>query len=291
MKIKRIFKPLGCILALIGIILTAYFSFGVQAIKNPVMARRYASVNGFNNISLTGYAIEDGFREPVVETTISFFDNKFNFQNQVDELDQYYYDYGLDSEYAVITITDFTPFNAKYMTFNFSGFYRLVYIFENNQSVPYENFDVNNYISGIISVNELVKTIELYYEPMNQLDNGYNLELSYLNDYDAGYNDGYNEGYMNGYNTAENNIFTNPNSYGLYTQEQYDNNYNAGYNVGYNEGVFEDTPTGLEWFKSAISVTQAFLDIMILPNITLGSVLAGFVILILLKWILDWFRG
>ncbi len=99
-------------------------------------------------------------------------------------------------------------------------------------------------------------------------------------------------GFNEGVQVGQNNVISNPNNYNLYDQEQYNSYGNQQKEAGYLEGINKNTPTGLEWVQSALNVTTSFLNIVIIPpSITLGSILSGFIILIILGWIIDWFRG
>lgn len=99
-------------------------------------------------------------------------------------------------------------------------------------------------------------------------------------------------GFNEGVQVGQNNVINNPNNYNLYDQEQYNSYGNQQKDAGYLEGINKNTPTGLEWVQSALNVTTSFLNILIIPpSITLGSILSGFIILIILGWIIDWFRG
>lgn len=99
-------------------------------------------------------------------------------------------------------------------------------------------------------------------------------------------------GFNEGVQVGQNNVINNPNNFNLYDQEQYNSYGNQQKDAGYLEGINKNTPTGLEWVQSALNVTTSFLNILIIPpSITLGSILSGFIILIILGWIIDWFRG
>ena len=139
----------------------------------------------------------------------------------------------------------------------------------------------NNLLTNLVSVDP-------FYDNYS-FSNGYN------EGYEDGFTDGYNEGIEEGIYEGERNVINNPHEYDLYDSNdidrEYDLGYDSGYNVGYNDGRLEEIPIGLEWFKSAIGVVNAFLEIQILPNVSIGAILSGFVILVLLKWILAWFRG
>lgn len=176
---------------------------------------------------------------------------------------------------------------------------------ENTLVFDYNVYVDSNYINFIFNIAEendisnefiIAKDIRLPFTGTGTLPNGEvdsyfqvytNDLLSIISCYDT-----MNKTRVESYNNGQNNVIQNPNGYGLYTESQYNAFGNLKYQEGYTAGKTDENPTGLEWFKSAVSLTQSFLDIEILPGgITLGSVLSGFVILVLLKWILAWFRS
>jgi hypothetical protein len=163
------------------------------------------------------------------------------------------------------------------------------------------NFNITTW--GITQNAEQEEYIEMGRQEVINNPNEYNLytpeqyneygQLKYNEGYDngtafgesIGYQNGVREGYMDGYEDGYNAGY----EVGEYDGEQ--NGYNAGYQTGYNDGRIEASPIGLEWFKSSIDVLGSFLEIQLLPNVPIGSILSGFTILVLLKWILAWFRG
>lgn len=146
---------------------------------------------------------------------------------------------------------------------------------------------------------------------------GYYTEEQYQQNYENGYYVGFDGGFTSGYFEGIDAVESNPNDYNLYTQTQYEKQYNDGrnsvlqnptnfglynqaqynafgnqkYYEGYTAGQASNGVVGLDWFKASVSVANEFLNIMILPNVTIGNILSGFIILIILKWVLDWFRG
>lgn len=90
------------------------------------------------------------------------------------------------------------------------------------------------------------------------------------------------------YNLGKQEVINNPGIYDLYTKTEYDQNYDRGYDNG---KLDAETPVGLNWVKAAINVFFGFLGFMILPGVTLGDIFSGLIILLILKWVLGWFRG
>lgn len=138
------------------------------------------------------------------------------------------------------------------------------------------NFNNVEYLGNIVDVN-------------NMYSSGYDVGYNY--GYNLGYNKGNNVGIQSGITEGKNEILDNPSDYGLYNEEQYESYGQGQYQAGYTEGINKEAPTGLEWFRAAINVTQAFLDITILPGVSLIHIFSGFIILLILKWVLEWFRG
>lgn len=115
-------------------------------------------------------------------------------------------------------------------------------------------------------------------------DEGYDLG------YDAGWDSGVDDGYDAGYQTGKNQGYLEGKDEG-YTegyQTGHDEGYTEGHDEGYQDG--QDDLSGLGWFKYAMQVAQSFFDLELIPNISLGAIFGGLLILFLVVWILSWFK-
>jgi hypothetical protein len=73
------------------------------------------------------------------------------------------------------------------------------------------------------------------------------------------------------------------NFYSYIYGSEYTNGYNEGYTVG------QENPTVITWLKGTMSVLDSALSIPVLGSITLANILASFLSLLLLVWVLRWF--
>lgn len=99
-----------------------------------------------------------------------------------------------------------------------------------------------------------------------------------------------------GNNTNLYNGFLQPISIQINNKKALLNEYNKGYEKGVFDGEkigFENAKnqiTGLVWVEETLKVTQRFLDIRFFPNITLGHLVGGILIVELIIWFIRWWR-
>ena len=218
---------------------------------------------------------------------IELVDNYYDFTQYVFNALSEYHSEGYESEYIELELYDFNSFNGASFEINVQGFTKIYISYDRNETEIINIGDPSSLETIELRNEGLVTDFTLLVDPNYTNQQTYKLGFNYLNTYE----NGYESGYMTGLKNGRNEVIDDPNKYNLYNTTQYDNYGKAQYQTGYNEGIRQDAPTGLEWFKSAISVTNAFLDIQILPGVKLIHICGGFIILGLLKWILDWFRG
>lgn len=194
-----------------------------------------------------------------------------------------------DSFYNPILKGSFIKDNLEY--FGFTIYCDLTNVNEDDYVGSYLTFRLGLYnLSGFVDLN---------------YDDGYDIGFDdgYQEGYDTGFDggytggyiegneEGYDEGYTTGVVTGMDTVLLSPNIYGLYDEQQYISYGQNQYGSGYNNGLAANGVVGLDWFKASISVVNDFLNIMILPNVTIGNIFAGVIILVILSWVLSWFRG
>lgn len=223
------------------------------------------------------------FRNRDIELVNEYYDFTQYVFNALSE----YHSEGYESEYIELELYDFKYFSGAAFEINVQGFTKIYISYDRNDTEVVNIGDPSSLETIELRSEGLVTDFTLLVDPNYTNQQTYKLGFNYLNTYENGYESGYRTGLNNG----RNEVINDPNKYNLYNATQYNNYGKAQYQTGYNEGIRQDAPTGLEWFKSAISVTNAFLDIQILPGVKLIHICGGFIILGLLRWILDWFRG
>ena len=155
--------------------------------------------------------------------------------------------------------------DAVYQRISNYGFWDFEY------SIPHEFPQLT--IDFTINIGHIKSLIEMAYD-----ENGLSNKINNL----------IQDGYVDGFTVGQEEILNDPNFYDLYTKNQYDQNYQNGYENG---KLDAEVPVGLNWVKAAINVFFGFLGFMILPGVTLGDIFSGLIILLILKWVLGWFRG
>ena len=154
-------------------------------------------------------------------------------------------------------------------------------------------FDLNSFIAppNALSISEIIIEYSNLESVSSIVSNGGNYNIGYQQGEQNGYETGYGAGFETGVASGVDSILAKPNDYGLYDEQQYISYGQNQYGSGYNSGLSANGVVGLDWFKASISVVNDFLNIMILPNVTIGNIFAGMIILLILSWVLSWFRG
>ena len=313
---KAFFKGVKALSLIIVILFTFLFSLGIRGNKAPLMANKQTRTNAV--IPNSGYVENiyiNKYRTP--QNTVDLLnslDDELNYiphplaEPQPGVTQEIYVVYCSDDLTKILFINRDTydggdPNGYFIVMANFQTM-ETIYIFNNR----YNFFDMQgnriwpgwNLTSPQVSINKnLVSTVPNFGVPVGQqnnlLTNLFSINNVFFDSYSYnagdqnGYQNGYDLGLLTGLQSGEEIGYEN----GYIDGQQYGEQlgYNVGYQNGYNDGRLEESPIGLEWFKSAISVLNSFLDIQLLPNVSIGAILSGFVILVLLKWILAWFRG
>ena len=312
---KGFFKGVKVLSLIIVLLFTFLFSLGIRGNKAPLMANKETRINAaipnsgyIENIYINKYRTTAQTIDFLNNVNLNYVINPMAEQTSIVRNDMYIIlcnsnlskalvilrysviDEGVFSpQMHQITLLDYTTMIGQLLFVSQEVVYEGVHTYSGWQisspeividsnlvsSVPNFNFPVgqqNNLLTDLFSINNVFFDSYSYNEgDLNGYRNGYDLGLL------TGQQNGEEIGYENGYIDGQ--------QYG----EQV--GYNIGYQEGYNDGRLEESPIGLEWFKSAISVLNSFLEIQLLPNVSIGAILSGFVILVLLKWILAWFRG
>ena len=83
-------------------------------------------------------------------------------------------------------------------------------------------------------------------------------------------------------------------NFSIVVQEQRLDNYNTGYNNGYKEGynkaVSESNLGSYNWLTSAFNTLKNLFEIELLPNLKLGYLLGIPFVIMLVSFIISWFR-
>lgn len=150
--------------------------------------------------------------------------------------------------------------NSAYNRFHSSGFAQGVFPFNLNYIIV-DLIDKNNWVMSFYDYKDtLVHTLENVY-----LDNPIiyvPIELTAEYAYDIGLNNGRQDGYDKGYDDG--------------LDDGFDKGYDDGLDAGYNKGINENVETGGFGMilASAFTALGALLSIQLLPNISIGAIVA-----------------